>query len=143
LKEKILVVDDDTSILRSISIVLERNGYEVETVETAEEALDRIRSTRYDLALVDIWLPDMKGTELLAKAKKEFEHTVKIIITGYPSVEAGAKARDLGADAFIIKPVNMPDLLSIIHMFLEEENPYLTPEEKGLTLADINSDVTE
>ncbi len=122
---RILVVDDDTSILRSLKRVLEKNGYDVDTVETAKEALDNIRNQHYDLALIDVILPDMRGTELLVEAKKELKQTIKFIITGYPSGEIGAKARDEGADAFILKPIKMTELLSIIHVFLgdvEESN---------------------
>ncbi len=118
--KRILIVDDDTSILRSIKRVLERNGYAVDTSETANEALEKLRNNHYDLALVDVVLPDMNGTDLLIAAKKELNQTVKFIITGYPTSEIGAKARDLGAEAFILKPVKMPELLSIIQVFLNE-----------------------
>ena len=74
----------------------------------------------------------MKGTDLLAKSKTELQQTIKFIITGYPSAEAGAKAREEGADAFMLKPINMSDLLSVIRVFLsgEENNPYLNKEEE-------------
>ncbi len=139
MNEKILVVDDDTSILRSLRRVLEKNGYVVDTAETAAEALDKLKNHYYNLALIDVILPDMKGTDLLNKAKKELTHTIKFIITGYPSGEIGAKARDEGADAFILKPIRMPELLSVIHVFLNEgESPYLEDEkEKRLTLAGV------
>jgi DNA-binding NtrC family response regulator len=140
LNQRILVVDDDESILRSLRRVLEKNGYLNDTAETAREALDKLRSHHYDLALIDVILPDMKGTDLLVAAKKELKQTIKFIITGYPSAEIGAKARVEGADAFILKPIRMSELLSIINVFLkdtEETNPYLGPEdEKKLTLSE-------
>lgn len=141
MNERILVVDDDESILRSISLVLRREGYEVESAKTAKDALDKLKKAHFDLALVDIWLPDMKGTELLEIAKKELEGTVKIVITGYPSGEAGARARDVGADAFVLKPVKMPDLISIVRILLSEEesNPYLSEEEKKMSLEEVNN----
>jgi DNA-binding response OmpR family regulator len=138
---RILVVDDDTSILRSLKRVLEKNGYGVDTAETAGQALDQIKNQHYDLALIDVILPDMKGTELLVKAKKELNQTIKFIITGYPSGEIGAKARDEGADAFILKPIKMTELLSIIHVFLgdEESNRYLGKEEDKFTLSEVGA----
>lgn len=141
MNERILIVDDDESILRSISLVLRREGYEVESAKTAKDALDKLKKAHFDLALVDIWLPDMKGTELLEIAKKELEGTVKIVITGYPSGEAGARARDVGADAFVLKPVKMPDLISIVRILLSEEesNPYLSEEEKKMSLEEVNN----
>jgi len=98
-----------------------------DTAETAKEALEKLKNRRYDLAIIDVILPDMKGTDLLAIARNELKQTVKFIITGYPSGEIGAKARDEGADAFIIKPVRMQELLSTIQLFLNEIEgaPYL------------------
>jgi len=144
LKKTILIVDDDTSILRSLSRVLEKNGYEVDTAETATEALDKLRSRRYDLAIIDVILPDMKGTDMLAKAKDELKTTVKFIITGYPSAEAGAKARDYGAEAFILKPVKMDELLAVIHTFIGdiEETPYTSKGEEKYTLSEVKNDLT-
>lgn len=143
MKRRILIVDDDTSILRALTRVLQKNGYETDTAETANQALLKLKNCHYDLALIDNWLEDMKGTELLVKAKKELQSTIKFIITGYPSGEVGAKAREEGADAFILKPINMSELLSIIHVFLndiDEGNPYFEEEEnKKLTLSDVDS----
>lgn len=142
---KILIVDDDKSILSSISLILEINGYSVDTADTAGEALEKLRNQHYDLALIDVILPDMKGTDLLTKAKQELKQTIKFIITGYPSGEIGAKAREGGADAFILKPVKMSELLSVIHVFLDEleqNTPYVTEEEKSTALSDINSDLS-
>jgi DNA-binding response OmpR family regulator len=140
-KKKIIIVDDDTSILRSLMRVLERNFYYVDTAETATEALGKLKNHHYDLALIDVILPDMKGTDLLAKAKKELQQTVKFIITGYPSAETGAKARDLGADAFILKPVQITELLSTIHVFLNDnEEQILSQEEDKYTLSEVKSE---
>jgi DNA-binding response OmpR family regulator len=136
--EKILIVDDDVSILRTLKRVLERDGYEVDTSETANEALLKLNWTHYDLALVDVILPDMKGTDLLANAKKALNQTVKFIITGYPTAEVGAKARDLGADAFILKPVKIPELLSVIHVFLEDQEAPVNYNDEKFSLSKAN-----
>jgi DNA-binding response OmpR family regulator len=135
------MVDDDKTILRSLKRALEKNGYSVETAESAAEALVKLKSHHYDLALIDFVLPDKKGTDLLGEAKKELKQTIKFVITGYPTAEAGAKARDLGADVFILKPIKIPELLSIIHVFLNEEepNPYLNKDEEKLTLSDVGT----
>ncbi len=141
MRRTILLVDDDTSILRTLWRVLVKSGYEVDTAESAAEALDRLKSHRYDLAIIDVILPDMKGTDLLAKAKNELKTTVKFIITGYPSAEAGAKARDYGADAFILKPVKMSELLSIVHTFLGdlEESPYANQGEEKFSFSEVKN----
>lgn len=140
----ILVVDDDLSILRTFKRVLEKSGYEIDTADTATVALDKLGSRRYNLAIIDVILPDMKGTDLLSKAKDELKMTIKFIITGYPSAEVGAKARDYGADAFILKPVKMPELLSIIHTFLGDlEEPYSAEQtEDKMALSEVNSNLS-
>jgi DNA-binding response OmpR family regulator len=113
-KKIILVVDDDKSILRTFTRILQKSGYEIETAETGKEAMEKAENRHYDLALVDIRLPDMDGTDLLAKLKKQLQHTVKIMITGFPSLETGVKALDEGADAYLVKPVKPQELLVVL-----------------------------
>jgi DNA-binding NtrC family response regulator len=114
LTKTILVVDDDKSILRSFTRILQRCGYEVDTAETGIEALARAKNRHYDVLLLDVRLPDMKGTDLLFKAKTELQDTAKIIITGYPSVESGVAAVDGGVGSYLIKPVKPSELLNIV-----------------------------
>ena len=113
-KKTILVVDDDKSILRTFTRILQKCGYEIETAETGKEAMAKAENRHYDLALVDIRLPDMDGTDLLAKLKKQLQNTVKIMITGFPSLETGVKALDEGADAYLVKPVKPQELLILL-----------------------------
>lgn len=113
-KKTILVVDDDKSILRTFTRILQKSGYEIDTAETGKEAIEKTDSRHYDLALVDIRLPDMDGTDLLAKLKKPLQNTVKIMITGFPSLETGVKALDEGADAYLVKPVKPEELIMLI-----------------------------
>ena len=117
----ILVVDDDKSILRTFTRILQKNGYEIDVAETGKEAIEKADSRRYDLALVDIRLPDMDGTELLAKMKKQLQTSIKIMITGFPSLESGVKALDEGADAYLVKPVKPEELLMLIEEKLKSK----------------------
>ena len=113
-KKTILVVDDDKSILRTFTRILQKSGYEIDVAETGKEAMEKTENRHFDLALVDIRLPDMDGTDLLAKLKKPLQHTVKIMITGFPSLETGVKALDEGADAYLVKPVKPQELLMLL-----------------------------
>ena len=116
--KKILIIDDDTYILDSFSRVLTKRGFEVETAETGKQALEKLKQGQFDVALIDVCLPDMEGTDLLEKAKKELEKTVKIMLTGHPSVKTSEKATYEGADTYIVKPIRMDELISDINFFL-------------------------
>jgi DNA-binding response OmpR family regulator len=113
-KKSILIVDDDKSILRTFTRVLQKTGCDIDVAENGKEALEKAEKRHYDLALIDIRLPDMDGTDLLAKMKDTMRDTVKIMITGFPSMETGVKALDEGADAYLVKPVKPEDLLMLI-----------------------------
>jgi len=123
-KKTILVVDDDKSILRTFTRILQKNGYNTDVAETGKEAIEKSEMRRYNLALVDIRLPDMDGTDLLVKMQKTMHDAVKIMITGFPSLETGLKALDEGADAYLVKPVKPEELITLIEEKLKckEEN---------------------
>ena len=113
-KKLILVIDDDKSILRTFTRILQKTGCDIDVAETGREAMEKAEKRHYDLALVDVRLPDMDGTDLLAKMKDTMRDTIKIVITGFPSMEVGVKALDEGADAYLVKPVKPEDLLMLI-----------------------------
>jgi CheY-like chemotaxis protein len=112
-KKRILVVDDDTDILRVFKSILEKEGYIVETAETGMDALEKIGNEKFSVCLIDVKLPDMDGTELLRKMANDSE-TIKIIVTGFSSDEVGKKAADLGADDFLVKPVKAEELIATL-----------------------------
>jgi DNA-binding response OmpR family regulator len=120
-KKHILVIDDDKSILRTFTRILQKNGYEIDIAETGKEALEKTEANCYALALIDIRLPDMDGTDLLAKIQKTMGDAVKIMITGFPSLENGVKALDEGADAYLVKPVKPEELLALIEEKLKSK----------------------
>jgi DNA-binding response OmpR family regulator len=113
-QKHILVIDDDKSILRTFTRILQKNGYVIDVAETGKEALEKSAKQRFNLALIDIRLPDIDGTELLVKLKKSMPDAVKIMITGFPSLETGIKALDQGADAYLVKPVKPEELIALI-----------------------------
>lgn len=113
-KNSIIVIDDDKSILRTFTRILQKAGYEIDVAETGKEAFEKAEKRRYGLALVDVRLPDIDGTDLLIKMKDTMKDTIKIVITGFPSLEVGVKALDAGADAYLVKPVKPEELLTLI-----------------------------
>ncbi|MCW4021102.1 MAG: response regulator [Candidatus Bathyarchaeota archaeon] len=121
-KEKnILVVDDDKAILEDFKELLESQGYSADTAENGREAMEKFNDHLYDLALLDIKLPDMEGTELLIKLHQKIPRTMKIMITGYPSFENAVESLNLGADAYIMKPVDPKKLLKVVEEKLREQ----------------------
>ena len=113
-KKRILIIDDDKSILRTFTRILQKNGYEIDVAETGKEAIEKSRKKSYDLALIDIRLPDIDGTDLLIKVQHTMQNAIKIMITGFPSLETGVNALDEGADAYLVKPVKPEELLALI-----------------------------
>ena len=113
-KINILVVDDDKSILNIFSRILGKQGYSVDTAETGQEAIEKLQNKKYAVSLVDIKLPDTNGTNLIARMHETHPNTIKIAITGFPSVEEATRIIDLGAAAYLVKPVKSEELLRLI-----------------------------
>lgn len=120
-KKSILIVDDDKAILQSLKAFLQSKDYSVDTAETGREAMEKSEARYYNLALLDIKLPDMEGTELLTEMHRETPRMMKIMITGHPSLENAVEALNLGADAYIMKPVDPEELLEIVEEKLKEQ----------------------
>lgn len=125
-KGSILIVDDDPSIRKVMAAILEEKGYKVDTAETGKIAIQKTKTKFYNLALLDIRLPDMEGTELLTQMKQTTPPMIKIMVTGYPSLQNAVEALNKGAHAFIIKPLNIDQALKIIENLLEKQKQSLT-----------------
>jgi len=124
---RILIVDDDEDIRKVLTTILEDEGYIVESVGTARKAIVKTGKKFYNLALIDVRLPDMEGIELLTRMKDATPKMRKIIITGYPTLQNAVEAVNRGADAYIIKPFDMKKTLRTIKEELvkqEEEKRY-------------------
>jgi DNA-binding NtrC family response regulator len=118
---RILVIDDEETIRRTVSMILERAGYIVDTAESGKQAINKAEVNFYNLALIDIRLPDMEGTELLTAMKETTPKMVKIIMTGYPALQNAVKAVNKGADYYLTKPVNPDELLRFIKELLDKQ----------------------
>lgn len=116
--KRILIVEDDPFVLRSFSQTLAKHDFEVETSQSGAQALEKLKQVKFDLALIDVCLPDMDGTELLSRAKKYLEKTVKIMVTGFPSVELSDKAKVEGAETYVVKPIKPPELLALVNLYV-------------------------
>jgi len=121
LNENILVVDDDAEVKKTLSSILLKEGYLVETAENGKQALRASEKSRFDVALIDIKLPDMDGTELLQRLEEKQPHMVKIVITGFPTLENAMKTVNEGADGYILKPFDIEKLLEMIKKHLTKK----------------------
>lgn len=117
-KPSILIIDDDTAILRTFSRIFQRNGYCVSVAEGGKEAIEKLRSNSYDVALIDLRLPDMEGTELFPLIQSTSPRTLKIMLTG--KMLLGEIVA--GADALLNKPIQPEQLLSVIDSKLKTKN---------------------
>ena len=115
-----MIIDDDKSILRILTRILQKQGYNTHTAETGREAEERISSQSYDLALIDVKLPDTDGIDLLQRIQATRPNMIKIILTGFASMDNGIKALNAGANAYLVKPVEPTELLKILEEQFEE-----------------------
>jgi len=137
----ILIVDDEPSILQSLSGLLGDEGFDVVTASNGYEALKAVDSESPDLVMLDIWMPGIDGIETLKEIKKANQHLPVIIVTGHGTIETAVKATKLGAFDFIEKPLSFEKVVVGINNALnfrriEEENRYLrkkTIEKHALT----------
>jgi len=132
-KPSILIVEDDTNIRETLSTILQQKGYVTDTAKNGQEAIQKSKSKFFNLALLDIKLPDMEGTKLLTTMHEDLPKMVKIMITGYPSLENAVEALNLGANAYIIKPVKPEKLLALIEERLQEQNQAEKMTEEKVT----------
>ena len=120
-----LIVDDNQEIRNTLSLILENVGYSVETAENGKKAIELCKKTSFDVALIDVILPDVKGTDLLPILKEIQPKMIKIIITGQPSIENAAKSVNEKADGYVIKPFDPEKLVEIIDRLIKEkQNEY-------------------
>ena len=119
-KGKVIIVEDDVEVLEGLSEILTSEGYEVETATSGEEGIKKCRTEQFSLALLDIKLPDMEGTQVLEVLHREFPGMVKIMITGHPSLENAVASLKRGADAYLMKPINPANLLKVLDEKMRE-----------------------
>src|SRR5438477_5025175 len=129
---RILVVDDEQDIRRSLSGVLEDEGYAAASVESGEACLAALPGGGFELVLLDIWLPGIDGMEVLSRIQEMpfGERPVVVVISGHGSIEAAVKATKLGAFDFLEKPLSIEKVTVVVknalaHRKLELENSRL------------------
>ena len=110
LSPKLLIVDDEDDLREGLAKHFEKNGLRVVTAASGAEALLEADKDRFDVALLDVHMPDMTGIDLLGKLKERWPQIEAIMLTGHGSIETAIRAMKLGAYDYLAKPVHLPPL---------------------------------
>ena len=121
-QQKILVVDDEKSMCEFLEIMLKKDGYEVKSTTSGEEALDLLDKNLYSMVLTDVKMPGVNGFEVLRKTKEVSPDTVVIMITAYGSPEGAVTAIKEGAYDYVTKPFRVEEVKLTIKKSLERSN---------------------
>ena len=109
---RVLLIEDDTMLAESISEGLEKGGFSVDHVGAAEPAESALGLTHYDLAIIDIGLPRMNGLELIRRLRQKGIQIPALILTARDGMDDRIQGLDLGADDYMVKPFQLPELLA-------------------------------
>ncbi len=112
-ERRILLVEDDETIVTPFQIILESEEYQVDTATTGRQAIERLGENEYRVVILDIKLPDMKGVDVAREIRDRTESSI-IIVTGYPDLVESLEALDLGIEEILLKPINAEELLRTV-----------------------------
>jgi DNA-binding NtrC family response regulator len=113
-KRKVLIVDDDRDIVSIVSTILRGKGWDITAAYSGQEALEAVTSSKPDIILLDIMMPEMNGIEVLKRIKKIDADARIIMITAFGDVESYLDSMELGAYEYINKPFETDELLEMI-----------------------------
>jgi len=126
---RILVVDDEPGVCKSCQRILTREGWSVDTVLSAGEALDMLKHHSYDVIITDMIMPKMSGMDLLKEVKETVPEVSVIMITGYATVKTAVMAMKLGAFDYIPKPFTPEELSSVTDRAIERKKLFMEKVE--------------
>ena len=118
---RVLVVDDNEVFRRPLQRALEAAGFEVVAVPSAEDALEVLHASTVDVLLTDHRLPGMDGVQLITRIKATHPALAIIVMTAYGTIESAVEARRAGADDYLEKPFEVPDLLRALQRALDQQ----------------------
>ena len=129
---RILIIDDDENIRRVLETILTDEGYSVECAENAYRGIEKSENGFFNIALVDVRLPDMEGIELLPKLRSTKPKMRKIIVTGYPTLQNAISAVNNGANAYVMKPFDVEKILNTIKEQLQKQKEEKLSNEENV-----------
>jgi K+-sensing histidine kinase KdpD len=138
---KILLVDDDLAFLRVAQTILEKKGYTPDVAKNAKEAISKAKTAYYNLAILDVFLPDMNGIDLLSSLTNIQPDILAIMLTGYSSIDSSVQSLNRGAFAYLEKPLNPDHLLEVIQRGIEKQHLLLENRDLMSELEQRNRDL--
>ena len=138
---RILVVDDDRMAQRLVQKALEFEGYRVELASTGQEALDKVRTWKPHLVLLDVNMPELDGIETLKYLRQQPEYISTLFVSGRSKIEDVVRGLDAGADDYVTKPFDVVELLARVRsqLRIKDLHDNLTEaNQKLLAMVDID-----
>ncbi len=135
---RVLLVDDEESVLLTLEAVLRQEGYQVKAVGSGSDALRALQRDAYDLLLTDLRIDEIDGLTLLAAAQKRDPETISILLTGYASLESAVQALRHGAFNYLLKPCNIDEMKLTIARGLEKKRLAEALRERVIDLEEAN-----
>jgi two-component system nitrogen regulation response regulator NtrX len=130
MREHILIVDDEPGVRESLKGILDDEGYVVTAVESGEDALVALEGRRFDLLLLDVWLPKMDGLETLSRVRTLDPDLPVVVISGHGSIDTAVRAVRMGAQDFVEKPLSLEKTLLVVKNALRQRR--LESENRSL-----------
>jgi len=127
---KVLIVDDDPQVCKAIGAILQESDYQVQTCTQGRAGLQASRKTSFDIALIDIMMPDLDGIELIQRIKAEDSRIALVLMTAAPDLPTATEAMRLGARDYIAKPFQQDQLLTAIERLAREMGLIYTQEQE-------------
>lgn len=117
----VLLMEDEMNVAKGLEMVMREEGYEVDLADTGQGALDKFRTSEFDLLVADLRLPDMDGMEVVQHVREKRPRTNVVIITGYPSVSSAVEAVRMGVSDYLRKPFTEDEFKTAVKSALKEK----------------------